>query len=396
MKITDVRCAVIGKNPIVRILTDEGIDGIGQIESSKPYTKPHVLHLGEFLIGADPTDVERTMLRIRQRGAFKPWGAAVSAIEFALWDIAGKSAGLPVHKLLGGKVRDRVLVYNGNKRTRMTSFSPEDFAENVRRMKAEPEGFKIVKQGIAFHSGMKYEIPDFIYGERQPVANNYQVTRGVLTERSLRHIVACVEAMKAELGDEIGLALDCGPGFVLPDAIKLARALEHLDLMWLEDMLTGDYIPYVDADVYRELTTSTSVPIHTGEQIYLRNNFKSLIETNAVRIIGPDPCDIGGLAELKWVAEYAALHGVLMAPHGTLDGVIGLAALVQVCATLPDNYIAFEYPTGDPAWWYDIVEGVPTVDEGSIAIGTRPGLGVTFKVEAAKQYLLPEDERFFD
>src|ERR1700712_5304800 len=128
MKITDVRCAVIGVNPIVRVLTDEGISGYGQVEASKPYLKPHVLHLREAILGQDPTDVERVVRRIRQRGAFKPWGSAVSAIEMALWDIAGKAAGLPVHKLLGGKVRDRVRVYNGAVREPLVGQSPADYA----------------------------------------------------------------------------------------------------------------------------------------------------------------------------------------------------------------------------------------------------------------------------
>ena len=100
--------------------------------------------------------------------------------------------------------------------------------------------------------------------------------------------------------------------------------------MWLEDLLTGDYAPYVNADVYREVTRATSTPIHTGEQIYLRQNFKELIEGHAVNVVGPDPCDVGGIAELKWIAEYADLHGILMAPHGTGNGLLGLAALVQV------------------------------------------------------------------
>ena len=136
--------------------------------------------------------------------------------------------------------------------------------------------------------------------------------------------------MKEALGDGIGLALDCGPGWTLPDAIRFARAVEKHNLMWLEDMLTGDYIPYVNADVYAEVTRATSTPIHTGEQIYLRQNFKDLIERHAVRVVGPDPCDVGGIAELKWIAEYADLHGILMAPHGTGNGLLGLAALVQV------------------------------------------------------------------
>ena len=104
MQITDLRCAIIGDYPVVRITTDAGIDGYGQVESWKPFLKPHVLFYRDYLIGADPTNVESVMMRIRRMGSFKPWGAAVSAIEMALWDIAGKSAGVPVYKLLGGKV----------------------------------------------------------------------------------------------------------------------------------------------------------------------------------------------------------------------------------------------------------------------------------------------------
>ena len=130
--------------------------------------------------------------------------------------------------------------------------------------------------------------------------------------------------MKDVLGDEVGLALDCGPGFTVPDAIRLAKALEPLNIMWLEDMITGDYTPYVLADLYREVTRSTSTPIHTGEQIYLRHHFKDLFERKAVNVIGPDPLDVGGLAEMKWIAEYAELHGILIAPHGVADGLIGL------------------------------------------------------------------------
>ena len=94
-------------------MTDSGLDGLGPVEHTKPYIAPHVQHLRAALIGEDPTNVERVMLKIRQRGAFKPFGAAVSAVEIALWDIAGKAAGVPIYKLLGGKVRDRVRVYNG-------------------------------------------------------------------------------------------------------------------------------------------------------------------------------------------------------------------------------------------------------------------------------------------
>ena len=424
MKITDLKCAVIGENPVIRINTDEGIYGYGQAENTKPYLKPHVLFYKKWLLGEDPTNVERVMMKIRRMGSFKPWGSAVSAIEMALWDIAGKASGLPVYKLLGGKIRDKVRVYNGGVRFPMNGQSPEDYAEDMRKMKAAPEGFTIIKSSIGFHSAMPYKIPNFSYDEYRgavPQSNPYfqrpekdlekiispsdqprldapHANRGLLTEKSMKHIIACVEAMKSVLGDEIGLALDCGPGWMVPDAIRVARALEPLNLMRMEDLITGDYTPYTLADVYREVTQATSTPIHTGEQIYLRQNFKDLIERHAVRIIGPDPEDIGGLAELKWVAEYADLHGIMMAPHGVFDGLIGLAALVQVCATLPQNYIAFEYPIAKPEWWYNIISGLPDpiVKDGLIEVWDTPGLGVDFKVDQARQYLAPEDQDFFD
>jgi L-alanine-DL-glutamate epimerase-like enolase superfamily enzyme len=141
----------------------------------------------------------------------------------------------------------------------------------------------------------------------------------------------------------------------------------------------------------------TSTPIHTGEQIYLRQNFRELIEKQAVNIVGPDPADVGGLAEIKWIAEYADLHGILMAPHGTFDGLIGLAALVQVAATMPQNYIASEYPVAREPWWYDIVEGLPNpiVQNSLIKVWDRPGLGVELIPDKAVQYLPAGDEDFF-
>jgi L-alanine-DL-glutamate epimerase-like enolase superfamily enzyme len=397
MKITDLKCAVIGKNPIVRIVTDKGISGYGEAESFKPYLKPWVLQFRAALIGQDPTDVERCMLRIRNRGAFKPYGAPVSIIEHALWDLAGKSAGVPVHKLLGGKVRDQVRCYNGSRRQKLTSWTPEGYAENCRWMMSLPEGFDIVKHGIAFHSPMKHQ-DGFFYGRSDPNPFHGHSDSGVITEKSLALMVDCVAAMKEVLGDKVGLALDCGPGWLPADALRFARAIEKYNVMWCEDMLTGDYSTHQNALIYRDLTMQTTVPIHTGEQVYLRNNFRELIEMQAVNVVGPDPADVGGIAELKWIAEYAHIHGIAMAPHGTGNGVLGLAALIQLCATLPANFIAFEYPTGTDPWWYEIVEGLPEkiVTNSMIEVIDRPGMGVDLIPEAAKRYLAPEDADFFD
>jgi L-alanine-DL-glutamate epimerase-like enolase superfamily enzyme len=397
IKITDLRCAIIGRNPVVRIVTDQGVSGYGQAESAKPYLKPMVLFYKDYILGEDPTDVERVMLKIRRLGAFKPWGSAVSAIEIALWDIAGQVAGVPVYKLLGGKIRDRVRAYNGAVRFPMTGQTPQDYAENMAKMKEAKEGFTLIKQAVGFHNpAMMRAMSNGWYDEPRTGASH--ADRGLMTERGLQTVIACVEAMKKVLGDEIGLALDCGPGWTVKDAITFARALEPLHITWLEDLITGDYMPYPGAEVFREVKQSTSIPIHTGEEIYLRQNFKDLIEKQAVDVVGPDPEDVGGLAETKWIAEYADLHGILIAPHGVFDGLIGLAAHVQLAAALPQNYIAFEYPVGQPEWWYQIVDGLPDpiMKQGFIDVWNRPGLGVTFNIPAAKSRLQAEDRGFFD
>jgi L-alanine-DL-glutamate epimerase-like enolase superfamily enzyme len=398
MRITDVRCAVIGRHPVVRVVTDEGLHGLGCAEWTKSYLKPHVLHLRAALIGQDPTDVERCMLRIRQRGAFKPYGAAVSVIEHALWDVAGKAAGVPAYKLLGGKVRDRVRVYNGSIRQKRAGDRPEDYAADLRWMMDQPQKFFMVKQGISFHSNMKDNVEGFHYGighGRTPFHG--AMDQGQISDRGMAHLLDCVAAMAEVAAGKVSLALDCGPGWFLPDAIRFARAVEPHNLMWLEDMLTGDYVPWVNPQAYRELTASTTTPIHTGEQIYLRHNFKELIEAQAVRVVGPDPADVGGLAELKWIAEHAHMHSITMAPHGTANGLLGLGALINVCATLPANFIAFEYPSVSDPWWAEIVTGLPDpiVTDSMVDVLEGPGLGLDLDPESTRPYLNDEDAGFF-
>lgn len=398
MKITGMKVAVIGNAPVVRITTDEGIDGIGSGQMSKPYQKPMFEFYQDMIIGKDPTDVERVMLGIRRMGAFKPWGTAVSAIEFALWDIAGKAAGLPVHKLLGGKVRDRVQVYNGVVRFDRNGNEPEHYAENMQLMKDHHYNFSIIKQAVSFHGRMHRDRADFHYGEtvttdRHPDYPN----RGPITPKGFKYMMSCIEAMLDVLGDDVGLALDCGPGMTVPDTLRLAKELEGSNIMWLEDTVNGDYNPFVQAELYRQITPYTSTPIHTGEQIYLRQNFVELIERNAVNVLGPDPQDVGGLAEMKFIAEYADLHGILFAPHGIFGGLIGLAAQVQLAAALPDNFIALELPQANHEWWLDIMDGERfPVKDSHIEVPDSPGLGISFIPEEAKRYLREEDAGFFD
>lgn len=404
MKIRSVRCAVLGSSPIVRITTDEGIDGYGQIESDFfPDNLVALCH--HVLLGQDPTDIERCMLRIRRFGGFKPWGRVISAIEVALHDVTGKFFGVPAHKLLGGKVRDRVRVYNGGVRpgpdgsredyeTRGTT--PEDYRRRMAAMRAAPQGFTIIKESLGFHDFTFANEPRFLFNDLRhgPMHPN----RGPLTERGLQHVIDCAAAMKEVLGDQVALALDMGPGWTISDAIRIMRAIEPLNVLWAEDVLTGNYIPWVHPADYAELTRATSTPTHTGEQIYLRENFRELLSSQAVRVIGPDMLDVGGMAELKRIAELADLYGVQVAPHGVAAGLIGLAGLIQVCAAMPDNFIAFEYPVPIEPWWYDVVVGLPDqiVVDGFVEVIERPGLGIDIDRDLASAHLRAQDAGFFD
>ena len=238
IKITDLRCAIIGRNPVVRIVTDQGVSGYGQAESTKPYLKPMVLFYKDHLLGEDPTDVERVMLKIRRLGAFKPWGSAVSAIEIALWDIAGQVAGVPVYKLLGGKIRDRVRIYNGGFRPPMRGQMPQDYAETVQKMKEAREGFTLIKMAVGFHnSAMMRAIPEMWYDEPRGGASH--PNRGVMTERGLKHIIACVEAMKKVLGSDVGAgrtkATDNGDGTWSITGVK--RFITNGDFDWPENIV---------------------------------------------------------------------------------------------------------------------------------------------------------------
>ena len=421
MKITDIKTALLGHNIVMRIVTDQGIDGYSEFENTKeeyidailPFYKP-------LILGCDPTDVGGIMWRIRRAGAFKPWGAVVSAIEMACWDIAGKNAGVPVYKLLGGKIRDKVRVYNGSFKTEYMKAhkqdqnddlrawqyekfdTPEQVGESMLALSERPEGFTISKMAFGWHAGLNFfkrmGLEEFAYNTYvRPDGNGRANPGSLLTERAFAAMVEYVDRLKAVTKDKIGIALDCGPGMTVPDAKRFAKAMEPYHLLWIEDTIAGDYTPWTMANAYRELTTSTTTPIHTGEQIYLRENFRELIEGQCVNIVGPDPADVGGIAELKWIAEYADLHGILMAPHGTFDGIFGMAALTQVCCTMPSNFIAYEFPSGSPDWWYDIVEGLPEnyLKDGHVQVWDKPGIGVEFNIPKAEKYLLPKDKDFF-
>ncbi len=198
VKITDVKCAIIGRNPVIRIVTDQGISGYAQAESGKATVKPIVPYYKPLLLGEDARDVGRIMLKIRRMGAMKPWGSAVSSIEIALWDVAGQAAGLPVYELLGGKIHDRVCAYGNSENTTpvFSPRSPQECAEMAAKVKEAKEGFKLVKMPVGFHNApMMNAIPNAWYGQHWTGRVFPYMDRGVMTERGLDYVVSCVEAI---------------------------------------------------------------------------------------------------------------------------------------------------------------------------------------------------------
>jgi len=244
MKITDVRCIYLPslKALLLRIDTDEGVYGLSQVEMSKHnYLAPQIFFYKQFIIGLDPRNVEDVVRRIRRLGGFKPWGGAVSSIEIALWDIAGKAAGLPIHRLLGGKVRDMVRPYMGGPPpfTRR-SFrgigrgKPEDFYNQAIARKEMANGMSIMKFTTGFHNDDWRAVAEHHYGISYPEVapspilgfppNNLGQNAGMVTERSLSFAIECLTAAREALGDDFEMAVDVGPGWKVPGAHRIRPA----------------------------------------------------------------------------------------------------------------------------------------------------------------------------
>ena len=415
MKISGIEALVLDDDMhhaiIVRVDTDEGISGYGEVMGGPidraKWIKDRIGgELERYVIDQDPTDVERVMLRIRHHGGYKPLGRTISGIENALWDIAGKAAGVPVYKLLGGKVRDKVRVYcdcgagvaldPGGP----VEYTPEAYGENARRRVKElrPYGFSLMKFDIGYHGKQLVSVPGAHMPDIGSFPGQYSET-GHVTEFGQRTMVESVKAVKDVIGEEIGLCLDCGPGQSIPAAIRLAKALEPLNVMWAEDLIQGTQTPgigeYTDAEAYRILTRSTSTPTLTGEHVYLRYGFMDIIQKRAISVVAPDIMDVGGLAETKWIAEFADIFGVLIAPHCN-GNVISFMCNVHAAAAMPKNFIAFEWHRVDDPKWADTVKGLdePLIKDGFAVPPSKPGLGFELDEKNVRKHLAKGETYF--
>jgi L-alanine-DL-glutamate epimerase-like enolase superfamily enzyme len=392
LKITDLRIAHTVKAPIIRIDTNQGIYGLGEVRDQA--SPKYALFLKSRLLGKNPCDIEKLFKMIKQFGGNGRLGGGVSGVEMALWDLAGKAYGVPVYQMLGGKYRDKIRLYADTP----SSPDPEVYATKM-RSRIE-KGFTFLKMdfGIqlikdipgaligAGHWDFRKEWTDEpgTYGMTQP-----QETRIQITDLGLDKLTEYVHKVREIVGYEIPLAADHFGHFDLNTAIQLGRAVERYRLAWLEDL-----IPWFYTDQWKEISIELSTPTLTGEDIYLRTGFKELIEKNAVDLIQPDLTTAGGILETKRIGDFAEEHGIAMALHfaGTP---VSIMANVH-CAAATENFIALEHHDVDNPWWENMVTGIekPILRDGFINVPDKPGLGIDLDEKVIMEHM-KEGEKYF-
>jgi len=393
LKITDMRVAVVMNTPIIRIYTNQGIVGHGDVRDGAD--KRYALFLKSRLLGHNPCNVEFLFKRIKQFGGHARQGGGVSAVEMALWDLAGKAYGVPIYQMLGGKYRDKVRLYVDTP----TVKNPEEFG---RRMKERlDKGFKFLKMDFGLE--LIQDIPGTIVGttlwdkplqqwDSTPMTYGdtmHPFTMVRLTDKGLEEMAKYPAAVREAVGYEVPLAADHFGHFDLNTAIRLGNALEPYQLAWLEDR-----IPWQYTEQRRQTTEAITTPTLTGEDIYLKEEFNTLVDAGAVDMIQPDPNTSGGILETKKIGDYAEERGVAMAVHHAASPISLIGSVHSVAAT--QNFVALEHHHVDVEWYDDLITGVekPLVQDGYIKVPTGPGLGVELNDEAVKEHLRRGEELF--
>ena len=379
MKITDVKVTPsLGREnrhwTLLKIITDEGIEGLGEWRGGG------VGQLKDFLVGQDPLNINR--LHHDHLWQMKAVGAGV---EIALWDIKGKALGVPLHELLGGKLRDRVRIYCDCHAGDF--WTAEDYARRWEEVRAsgnldpvyEVDAFvemarSVVAEGF---TAIKFDVD---------VPNPWKMDRydRSVSRREHEHIVAVLEKVRQAIGPHVDLAVDLHGSFNLADALRICRDVEHLDLLWLEDPIRWEW---GNVDALAKICMQTETPICTGEIFYGAKMFRELIDKQACDLLEPDIPQSGGPIEIRRIAELADLHYMSIAPHN-MSSAVGSMAAVHICATIP-NFLALEYHSHNIPLWSRMLDFKEPIQGGYIAVPEGPGLGIELD-EAKIASCLPE------
>jgi len=398
LEITDMRYAVVmrggGRCPVIRIDTNQGIYGLGEVRDGATWR--YALFLKSRILGMNPCNVEMIFKRIKQFGHHGRQAGGVCAVEMALWDLAGKAYDVPAYQLLGGKYRSKVRLYADTPRVD----DPDEFAEKMKE-RVEEKGYTFLKMdfGIASLRGVPGALVNDEFWQKAYEMNatpyNYGYTEhaftGIqITDKGLDMLANYVAKVRDAVGYEVPLASDHYGHFDLNNAIRLGKAVEPYRLAWLEDM-----IPWMYTDQWKEISQSIETPTLTGEDIYLKEEFIKLIDHRAVDIVHPDLASSGGLLETKKIGDYAEERGVAMAMHFAGTPVSFMANVH--CAAATQNFVALEHHSVDLDYWEDLVTGIdkPIVQDGFATVTETPGLGIELNEDVIKQHLDPEDDSYF-
>jgi L-alanine-DL-glutamate epimerase-like enolase superfamily enzyme len=382
LRITDLRVAVVGHAPmscpLVRIDTNQGIYGLGEVRDGA--SKTYALMLKSRLLGENPCNVDKLFRKIKQFGGHSRQAGGVCAVEMALWDLAGKVYGIPVYQMLGGKFRDRIRCYADT----TESHDPKVYGQRLKgRME---QGFTWLKMDLGID--LMHGVPGTVTGpagwdERYGSPTPHMFTGVELTPKGLDIMSDYVGAVREQVGMEIPLSVDHFGHIGVNSCIRLGKALEKWNLAWLEDM-----IPWQYTDLWKEITSEVDIPTLTGEDIYLKEPFAELCRNHAVDIIQPDLATSGGILETHKIGDMAQEYGVPMAMHFAGTPVACMAAVH--CAAATENFLVLENHSVDVPWWNSLVEGIekPILNRGFIRVPEKPGLGITLNDEAVRQHLL--------
>lgn len=382
---------------LIKIYTNQGIVGYGEVRDAS--SKTYALMLKSRLIGENPCNVDRLFHKIKQFGGPSRQGGGVSGVEIALWDLAGKAYGVPLYQLLGGKFRDKIRVYCD---TDADGMDNDGHAMGLALKKRMEMGFTFLKMDLGigllmdvpgalnaplgFIEDMKKYAPHILNVQGGSVTadmvkkqKSYDIVTtahpftGIhITEKGLDILEKYVKDVRDVIGYEVPLAIDHFGHVCVEDCIRFARRIEKYNIAWMEDM-----IPWMYTDQYKRLMNATTVPVCTGEDIYLKEGFEPLIKGHAVSVIHPDILTCGGALELKKIADMADENGVAVAIH-MAESPIACMAAVHVAAAM-HNVLAMELHSVDVPWWQDLVKGLPSplIENGFINVPDGPGLGIT-------------------
>lgn len=399
LKITDLRyavTAVMGRTAIIRIDTNQGIYGLGEVRDGADVR--YALMLKSRILGENPCNVEKIFKIIKQFGGPARQAGGVCAVEMALWDLCGKAYNVPAWQLLGGRYRDNIRIYADTPE----SSSPEEQKKLI-KYRTETQGYSWLKMDVSINEikdipGALVNPNIFKQGTSQwqggymSYANTRHPFTGIqITEKGLEELAKIVDNVRSMVGYEIPMSTDHYGHIDLNNCIRLGRALEKYRLAWLEDM-----VPWQYTEQHKTITDALETPTLTGEDIFLLENCKALIDTHAVDIIHPDLASSGGLLETKRIGDYAEEKGIAMAMHQAGTPVSFMANVH--CAAATQNFLALEHHSVDVPWWEGLVkmtDGKKIIEKGYAPVPLSPGLGIELIDDEVKKHLHASDSSYF-